>query len=159
MVDRYLAFVMDHEDCFLRSQQAGHVTGSALILDNSAERVLLTHHRKLDRWLQPGGHADGESDVAAVALKEAQEESGLESIEFLAPAILDVDVHLIPARKAEPEHYHYDCRFLLGSTGPDTFTVSDESHDLAWVPLDDIHTYTDEESILRMINKARAFRR
>ena len=156
-VSRYLAFVKAYEECFQRSLSVGHVTGSALVLDRSCKKVLLTHHKKLDRWLQPGGHADGDSDVAAVSLREAEEESGLESILFLSPDLLDVDIHLIPSRKNEPEHFHYDCRFLLRSSGSDEFTISDESNDLAWVPFNKVARYTDDESILRMLGKTFEF--
>ena len=155
MVQRYLDFVEANPECFERSQLIGHVTGSAFLLDSSCKQVLLTHHAKLDRWLQPGGHADGESHVASVAMQEALEESGLPDIEFVTPELLDVDIHAIPARKDEPEHFHYDCRFLLKSSGSDQFTVSEESHDLAWVPFDSVTRYTDEESILRMLSKTR----
>ena len=152
-VQRYVAFVETNFDCFERSLPVGHVTGSAFLLDSHCQRALLTHHARLDRWLQPGGHADGVSDVAGVALREALEESGLPAIGFVTPALLDVDIHTIPARKDEPEHDHYDCRFLLKSAGSDDFTVSDESHDLAWVLLNRITDYTDEASILRMLDK------
>jgi 8-oxo-dGTP pyrophosphatase MutT (NUDIX family) len=153
MVDRYLSFVRENPDCFERSLEAGHVTGSAIILDTTGNRVLLTHHRKLDRWLQPGGHADGIADVAQVAMTEALEESGLASLDFASRSLLDVDIHGIPARAKEPAHFHYDCRFLIQSGGSDEFIVSDESHDLAWVPRDRITDYTDEDSILRMLDK------
>lgn len=155
MVRRYISFVAENSDCFERSLLIGHVTGSALVLDSKRERVLLTHHRKLNRWLQPGGHADGDADVLNVAMREAEEETGLAMIEPVIQELLDVDIHPIPARKGEPEHFHYDCRFLLGSTGSDEFVISDESNDLAWVTMDQITDYTDEESILRMIEKAR----
>ncbi|MDA0272161.1 MAG: NUDIX hydrolase [Proteobacteria bacterium] len=154
MTARYISFVEKNADCFKRSLSIGHVTGSAFIVDNACKRVLLTHHKKLDRWLQPGGHADGDPDVAAVGLREAEEESGLEAISFYTPELLDVDIHSIPARKDEPEHFHYDCRFLLRSSGSDDFIISDESHDLAWVPFGDIFQYTNEELILRMLKKA-----
>ncbi|MBO6556456.1 MAG: NUDIX hydrolase [Pseudomonadales bacterium] len=153
MVQRYIDFVEENSDCFERSLLIGHVTGSAFLLDSRCERVLLTHHAKLDRWLQPGGHADGESNVASVAMQEALEESGLIDIEFVTLELLDVDIHAIPARKDEPEHFHYDCRFLLKSSGDDQFVVSEESHDLAWAPLSDVSEYTDEASILRMQQK------
>ena len=155
MVQRYIDFVEENTDCFERSLLIGHVTGSAFLLDSRCERVLFTHHAKLDRWLQPGGHADGESNVANVAMQEALEESGLTDIEFVTSELLDVDIHAIPARKDEPEHFHYDCRFLLKSSGSDDFVVSEESHDLAWAPLGDVSDYTDEESILRMQEKTR----
>ena len=152
---RYISFVEENRDCFNRSLTVGHVTGSAFILDSACERVLLTHHRKLGRWLQPGGHADGQSNVAAVGLKEAREETGLEDIIFHVPGLLDVDIHAIPARGNEAEHLHYDCRFLLRSNGSDAFVVSDESNDLAWVKFGDILQYTNEASILRMLDKTR----
>lgn len=153
MVRQYESFVTEHSDCFERSLDIGHVTGSAMILDAEGERILLTHHRKLNRWLQPGGHADGVTDVAAVAMTEAREESGLRSLSLVGKTLLDVDIHEIPARGSEAAHFHYDCRFLIQATGSDEFTVSDESHDLAWVEIDRIASYTQEESILRMIAK------
>jgi 8-oxo-dGTP pyrophosphatase MutT (NUDIX family) len=158
LVRRFREFVTAHPDCFERSLAVGHITGSAWILDTAGERVLLTHHRKLDRWLQPGGHADGDADVLAVARREGHEETGLETLRVADPDIFDLDIHLIPARGAEPAHFHYDVRFLLQDTGPGTFIVSEESHDLAWVPLDDLHRYTDEESMHRMREKCLARR-
>ena len=112
--ERMRAFVEAHEDCFERNCVPGHITGSAWVLDPTRERVLLTHHRKLDIWVQLGGHSDGETDPAKVALAEATEESGLE-VELLAPEIFDIDIHEIPARGDEPAHLHYDVRFALGA--------------------------------------------
>ncbi len=155
VVKRYQYFVSENSDCFERGLQVGHVTGSALVLDSSCRRVLLTHHRKLNKWLQPGGHADGDADIKRVGMREALEETGLPLIKTIMDGLLDVDIHVIPARKDEPEHLHYDCRLLLSSGGPDTFTISDESNDLAWVPMDRISDYTSEASIMRMIEKAR----
>jgi 8-oxo-dGTP pyrophosphatase MutT (NUDIX family) len=149
------SFVHAHPDCFRRQLPEGHITGSAWILDRTRCRVLLTHHRKLDIWVQLGGHADGDSDVAAVALREAREESGLKRLRLLSPDIFDIDIHTIPARRDEPEHLHYDCRFLL-EAADEAYVVSDESHDLAWIDLGAITDYTTEASILRMIAKTRA---
>ncbi|HAK50535.1 MAG TPA: nucleoside triphosphate hydrolase [Gammaproteobacteria bacterium] len=118
---------------------------------------MLTHHRKLDRWLQPGGHADGQSDVLAVAMREAEEESGLWEIEPVSDSLFDIDIHLIPARGNEAEHFHYDCRFLLRSVGSDQYTVSEESDDLAWILLSDMASYTSEVSITRMVDKVRSY--
>lgn len=150
-----MAFVNDNVDCFERSLTLGHVTGSAFLLDSTGEQVLLTHHKKLGKWLQPGGHADGVTDVREVSMQEAKEESGLPDIGFFTEELLDVDIHSIPARGDEAEHFHYDCRFLLQSTGSDEFAVSDESHDLSWVPLDEVGAYNDEESIARMVAKTK----
>ena len=152
-VTRLSGFVRDHSNCFDRELSIGHITGSAWLLDEHFERALMTHHRKLNRWLQPGGHADGESNVIAVSLREAEEESGLEKIEPYSAALFDIDIHEIPARKTEPAHFHYDCRFLLRSVGSDSYVVSEESHDLAWIPLDEMARYTTEESIARMVRK------
>ncbi len=155
MPERLEQFVLNNEDCFQRSLLIGHVTGSAWILDKNREKTLLTHHRKLNKWLQPGGHADGDNQVSRVAMREALEESGLIDLNLVSNEIFDIDIHLIPARKNEPEHYHYDCRFLIQCIGDETYTVSDESHDLAWIPLVEINKYTDEPSIMRMVEKSR----
>jgi len=152
---RFRSFVAEYADCFERSLAVGHVTGSAWLVDRGGALTLLTHHRKLDRWLQPGGHADGECDVLAVALQECREETGLRSLEPVTTEIFDLDIHPIPARKDEPPHEHYDVRFLVRQTGDESYTVSEESHDLAWVPLGELETYTDEPSMRRMRDKAR----
>src|SRR5687767_11824108 len=128
---RLIAFVERSPRCFDRSLLEGHVTGSAWLLDDARERCLLTHHKKLGMWLQCGGHADGDPDVLQVALREAREESGIVGIEPLSTEIFDVDVHLIPAKGSEPEHFHYDVRFALVAPPGATFIVSEESHALA----------------------------
>lgn len=152
-VQRFIDFVRANPDCFERSLLEGHVTGSAWIVDAEGGRVLLTHHRKLDAWLQLGGHADGEADVLAVALKEAREESGLEDFEVLGEGIYDLDIHPIPERKGVPAHYHYDVRYVLRATGSTEYVVSEESHDLRWVPLAEVAGLTEDESMLRMVLK------
>ena len=154
-IDRFIDFIRQNAECFERSLASGHLTGSAWIVDDSGERVLLTHHRKLDLWLQPGGHADGNPDILAVALTEADEETGLDPLESVNSTIFDLDIHPIPARGADPEHFHYDVRFAVRHAGSGNFVVSEESHDLAWVAIDRITDYTDEESILRMAAKWR----
>lgn len=151
--DRYLDFVTSYPDCFERSQKAGHVTGSAWIVSSDGRETLLTHHKKLNRWLQPGGHADGQTDVASVAIREAMEESGLKHLQYQTSSIFDLDIHLIPARGDEPAHYHYDARFVLIASGSRDFILSEESHDLKWVPLESLEEFTTEESMLRMKRK------
>ena len=152
-VARIRDFVIRREDCFRRECLEGHVTGSAWLIDASGRRVLLTHHRKLDIWVQLGGHADGDADIAAVALREAREESGLAHLRLVSDEIFDIDIHRIPARGPEPEHWHYDCRFLVQALDED-YVVSDESHDLAWIELDRMTQYTDEASVMRMVDKS-----
>lgn len=127
----FRALLDDADDPFLRERLAGHYTASAWLVDAAGERLLMTHHRKLDRWLQLGGHADGDRDLARVALREAGEESGLTGLVVL-PEIFDLDRHWIPGRADVPGHWHYDVRYVVRTTGNAHFVVSDESHALAW---------------------------
>lgn len=151
------AFVSGHDDCFERTCSIGHVTGSAWVVDLKREYVLLTHHVRLDKWLQLGGHADGEADILSVALREAREESGLEAIHPVSDMIFDVDVHQIPARGAEPAHDHYDVRFLFEADRCHLLRISEESKALAWVKIADVRTLTREESVLRMVAKTKDY--
>lgn len=146
-------FVQAQPNCFERSLPVGHITGSAWLIDQAGKRALFTHHRKLDRWLQLGGHADGNSDVAAVAMNEAREESGLRSLTFVDTRIFDLDAHVIPARENEPEHIHYDVRYLIRCTTDESLRISDESKALAWFTPQQIQAKISEESILRMTEK------
>ncbi|MEM9743953.1 MAG: NUDIX hydrolase [Pseudomonadota bacterium] len=150
--DRIRGLVEAHERCFHRDCFPGHITGSAWIVNRAATHALLTHHRKLGRWLQLGGHSDGEGDTRSVAQREGQEESGLR-LELLDAAIFDIDVHDIPARGNEPAHEHHDLRFLFRADTESSFVVSEESHDLAWVPMEQLEDYTDEWSVLRLAHK------
>ena len=136
-------------DCF----DDGHVTASALVVDESGGRGLFILHAKLRRWLQLGGHADGNPDLLAVACREATEESGLPVAPVLAEPI-DVDVHAIPAWRDEPAHWHYDARFLLRAEAAAP-TPTAEALALRWVPLDAVATLTREPSILRLVAKGR----
>lgn len=152
--DRILQFVKQHPDCFDRSLGIGHITGSAWIVNRNRDRFLLTFHRKLNMWLQLGGHADGNGNVAEVALNEAREESGLDEVRLLSDEIFDVDVHLIPEYKGLAEHHHYDVRFLVEADDSQGLKISDESHDLRWLSEIELKTLTTEESILRMLRKS-----
>lgn len=152
-LDRLFAFVERRSDCFERTLLEGHVTGSAWILDHTKARCLLTHHKKLGMWLQCGGHADGDPDVLRVALREAEEESGIAGIEPLSTEIFDVDVHEIPANQKEPAHFHYDVRFCLIAPKVAELVVSDESHALAWVRPEEIDRYETDASVRRMVEK------
>ncbi len=158
MLERIIEFVRTHTDCFERSQRSGHITASALIVNRQRTHTLLTHHGKLDKWLQLGGHSDGDPDPKNVAMREAEEESGLKSVVVLSDAVFDVDVHPIPARKDEPEHFHYDIRFLFEADDTEPLVISAESKDLAWIPLAEIERYTTEESMLRMVRKLMSIR-
>lgn len=156
MLAQIIHFVTDYEDCFERSLKVGHITGSAWIIDLDRSHALLTHHRKLDRWLQLGGHSDGDANTLNVALREGVEESGLQMLQPVSEMIFDVDVHLIPARKDEPDHYHYDVRFLLEADRNTPLVISEESNELAWVPLQEILNLAPDASIRRMVEKSLA---
>ena len=149
---RLIDFITTNEQCFERSN-TGHITSSVWITNAEHTHALLTHHKKFDMWVQLGGHNDGDSDCKATALKEAEEESGIQGFIFLHEGIFDIDIHAIPG----PCAYHYDIRYLLQAPANAKYLVSDESHDLSWVPFDDIKNYSSEQSILRLNEKARQF--
>ena len=153
MLRELTEFVEANVNCFDRTLRAGHITGSAWVLDLARTHVLLTHHQKLDRWLQLGGHADGNPDVLEVALCEAREESGLLEVSPITEDVFDVDVHLIPARGSDPQHLHYDVRFLLQADRTHQLMVNHESKALAWVELTQVATLNAEASLLRMVAK------
>jgi len=153
MADRLIDFVETHPDCFKRTLRVGHITGSAWVVNKAGTHVLLTHHKKLNMWLQLGGHADGNSDILDAALREAVEESGIQTLEAVSNEIFDIDIHLIPARKTEPAHLHHDIRFVFQCLEIEDYVVSDESHDLAWVEIESLENYTTETSMLRMKEK------
>jgi len=156
-----IKFVEKYEDCFERSQSLGHITGSCWLENYDGTKFLLTKHKKLKFWLQLGGHADGDNDIIRVSMKEAHEESGLESIGLVSADIFDLGVHLISQYKNVPAHYHYDIRFLLrASNSNEEIIMSDESTDLDWfteIPKDN----PDEANrdMIRMIRKWKNFRR
>ena len=155
-VARFEAFIDSYPDCLHRSCRIGHITGSAWIVNRTGDRVLLTHHRKLGRWLQPSGHSDGDPDTLEVALREAREESGLD-VRELDEAVFDLDLHLVPARGGEPAPL--PLRRPLPRPG-DGRPVPGERGvlRLAWVPVDRVGVFTNQESVLRMARKWQARR-
>jgi 8-oxo-dGTP pyrophosphatase MutT (NUDIX family) len=167
VVTRIRALVEARTDCFERTCRPGHITGSAWVLSHDRTRVLLVHHAKLDRWLQPGGHADGETEISEVALREVREETGLARL--TRPTIggalvpLDLDVHIIPERIKNGEliddaHEHHDIRFLVVAEPDQQIALSEESHDLGWFTHEEVLALTNEESVLRMLRKAGPFK-
>ena len=153
VVAHFRELLADPGDPFVRERLAGHFTASTWLVSADGTRVLLTHHRKLDRWLQLGGHADGDRDLPRVALKEAEEESGVHGLR-LEPGLFDLDRHWIPEHKGVPAHWHYDLRYVVRAGSDETFVVSDESHALAWR---DVRALADEadldDSVRRMARK------
>jgi len=161
-IDRFRKLLDDDERCFFRDCLPGHFTSSAWIVSRESGSVLLTHHRKLDRWLQLGGHADGETDLLASALREAEEESGLRDFRAVPRTgvveILDLDVHEIPARASEPRHQHYDIRFLFEVSDAQRIRRQEaESKAIRWFSAEGIENRFVEESLLRMARKASAW--
>ena len=153
-VSQFLS-LLQSPNSFQRTHLPGHITGSAWIIDTSRQYVLLTHHAKLNKWLQPGGHADGDENVLRVALREAEEETGVKHFTLLDTDIFDIDVHPIPARKDMVAHDHYDIRFLLQADRNTPLIITEESHDLGWVKLEELGTYNDSHSLLRMAEKVK----
>ena len=136
------------------NSERGHVTGSAWVINHDGSKVVLLHHAKLGKWVQPGGHCDGESDVANVALREAREETGL-GVFLLDAGIFDVDVHRIPEYWNTPEHFHFDVRWLLQADEKSAPILSEESRAVRWVSLEEAAALNSTPSIARMIEKTR----
>ncbi len=130
--ERMLALLDGTPGCFQRDCFPGHFTGSALVVNADGSRALLHHHRKLDRWLQFGGHCDGDEDVLRVAQREALEECGIAGLIVASTRPFDLDIHEIPARGADPIHLHYDVRYMLIAPESAAPVMSDESHELRW---------------------------
>jgi 8-oxo-dGTP pyrophosphatase MutT (NUDIX family) len=145
--------LLSHSECYQRTHLPGHITGSAWIVDSEYKNVLLVHHAKLKKWMQPGGHADGDENILNVALKEAREETGLTNFIIPSKVPFDLDIHSIPERKDIPEHLHFDIRFLLEANSSDQIIVSEESLDVKWVPISDLEKYSNERSVVRMKEK------
>jgi len=156
-----LSFVAQQEAFWQRSTLEGHLTGSAWVCSADGRAVLLLHHAKLDRWLQPGGHVDAEdSSLVETARREAMEECGIQSLELLSPAIFDLDVHEIPARGTEPAHFHYDLRFLFRvPEGTQVERNLLETKAIAWVNLEELCTSSTPMSLRRMALKSLIFQR
>jgi 8-oxo-dGTP pyrophosphatase MutT (NUDIX family) len=148
-------------DIMNMSCEAGHLTGSALILHPPSRRILLNHHAKLRRWLQFGGHFDYETEAHRVAMREAREESGLSDLAFAdpgqPPAPFDIDAHVIPAHGDRPEHWHLDLRYLLLTASPDAARASDESTQIRWFSFDEAMALGLGDEMRRLIGKAAAW--
>lgn len=154
--EKMLQLLETCDDCFLRRCRVGHFTASAVVLNTQKTHVLLMHHTKLDKWMQLGGHCDGDPDVLAVSIKEAQEESGIKAIVPLSAEIFDIDMHLIPPYKEEGAHYHFDIRFLLHAHQDDAVTKNHESKALKWFPKDGINLPQNIASVGRLFEKVKS---
>ncbi len=145
---------------FSRKQETAHFTGSAVVVSPDGEQVCLVNHARLKRWLQPGGHVAAEDggDMLLTAMREAREETALDvSPHPHAPHPLDVDAHVIPARKDEPMHHHLDVRFLLVAKDASKLKFDPhESTGAKWLPWEEAFKVTEESAFMRMLKKARS---
>lgn len=155
-IPRFKSLLTNFENCYKRTLLSGHITASAWIIDNKGSKALLVHHKKLNRWLQPGGHSDGDENVISVAMKEAQEETGLKSLRLYSDKIFDIDIHLIPSYRTVNAHFHYDIRFLFVGEASEDFVISEESNSLDWIWLNKIQNVVgNNDSIHRMVFKTK----
>ncbi len=156
---RMRRFVDGPADPFSRSTPEGHVTGSAVVARPDASAFLLVLHRKLSRWLQPGGHVEeADASVFDAARREAVEETGIARLEApLRRAILDVDVHAIPARGADAAHSHFDVRYLFVTTAAlDPAASEDPTRPMRWASLEEAVSLGVDASLERALRKAGA---
>lgn len=155
---RMLQLLDSTPDCFFRSSFPAHFTGSALVVNAGGDQALLHHHRKLDKWLQFGGHCDGDEDVLRVARRETLEESGIEGLILASQHPFDLDIHTIPPKDNEPEHFHFDVRYLFIAPENAQFVVSQESHELRWFTPEELARVEMDEGLRRMISKWESLR-
>jgi len=159
-LSRAINFVETQPNSFKRELWPAHVTGSTWVVNPDRNRILLMHHKKHNQWFQPGGHADGDADILRVALRETEEETGLDSshLKLLRKEVFDIDIHDIPANKIEPRHEHIDVRFLVEIDDSLPVPGNDESHEVLWVNLYEVAQYNNNRSTYRMLEKIRQLR-
>ena len=143
------------EDAFSRHSFPAHFTGSALVVSADGSRALLHHHRKLGRWMQFGGHCEPGEDVLKTAGREAEEESGIAGLILASARPFDLDIHRIPARGVEPEHDHYDVRFVWIAPEGASEQCSEESHELRWFTPDEMEALDLDSGSRRLLAKWR----
>lgn len=154
-VEQILGFIGSTDNLFGRDSKIGHITCGAWIVDSNLANVILVRHRRLGRWIQPGGHIEPMETPFAGALREAMEETGLEKLVLWRDGLFNLSVHLFPEGKDGPAHLHYDFRYLFFAPKTSRIIATDETDGVAWVPLDKISSYTGEATILAMAEKTK----
>lgn len=145
-----LAFVQENDEFWQRSTLSGHLTGSAWVINPGKDKALLIHHRGLDKWFQPGGHAEiTDASLLETARREAAEECGLQGLTLLSDQVFDLDIHVIPAKNDIPEHLHYDLRFAFLAESESLDGDVAEVKDLNWVSLEGLLRALDTQQSLR----------
>lgn len=155
-----LHFVSQYENFWQRENEYGHITASAWVINHTRNKALLTHHKKLNIWVQLGGHIEPEDkDIMCACERELKEESGLSQFRILSRDIFDIDVHSIPMNsKGFPEHFHFDIRFIFEANSNEMINFDqEESNDVQWIYLNEIKKFTTEPSIWRMVEKSSSF--
>lgn len=155
-----IEFIQNHDQFWQRDNEYGHITASAWVLNQNRDKALLTHHHKLDIWVQLGGHIEEiDKDIYDACQRELEEESGLKDFKLLSREILDIDVHKIPISKAGfPEHFHFDIRLIFEANSNESINFDlKESKEVTWILLAEIEHYTQEWSVRRMVEKSRTY--
>jgi len=150
-----LNFLESNEIIIGTQNTEGHIVASAWIVNKGRDKVLLSHHRILDIWVQLGGHTDEWETAYDAALREGNEESGLGSIQNISSNIFDLDVHYFPDTKKRKAHYHYDIRYIFEADEDEKIVVSNESKDVKWIPFNELSSYTQEKELYRMMEKVK----
>ncbi len=152
-----LDFLHAHPDALARTCAPGHFTASALVVADDAERFVLLHHTKLRRWLQPGGHVDGSSNMAAAAWREATEETGIDGLAVVVP-VADLDIHRVEPPSEAP-HDHLDLRFVVLAPADARLAGNHESTDIRWVTVDDLDALDVDDGLRRLVHNGLALAR
>ena len=154
-----LEFLDNYENFWQRDNFYGHITSSAWVVNETRDKVLLTHHKKLDIWIQLGGHIEAEDNtIYETCERELREESGLKEFKLLSNEIFDIDVHKFPrSANGFPEHFHLDIRFLFQGNSDEKINFDLlESNEVVWIPINEVENYQNARSVMRMLEKLRS---
>ncbi|MCA8971313.1 MAG: NUDIX hydrolase [Planctomycetes bacterium] len=134
--------------------EPGHLTASAIVLSPGRDHVLLVHHKRLQRWLQPGGHIEAtDATLEEAARREVLEETGATLPQGIPGVLLGLDVHPIPAARGEPQHLHHDVLFGFVASD-DEIRVSEESHAVQWAAGRELDRFEPDAPLARTVMRA-----